>query len=168
MEHLIYHETQNLRITPLFSKESEYYRLLRNREDNRSFFLNSGFISQEQQESWYSKYIESPDYMFSIYHKNVPAVFIGGAGIYNIDPSKRDAEFGRIIIDRYIVGGRGYGLEALLAICEIAREQLGLESLFLEVLPDNVPAIKTYERAGFIREDRSNPDLIFMRKNLRA
>ncbi len=46
------------------------------------------------------------------------------------------------------------GTLALLLLCDLAREQLGLIRLYLEVYEDNIPAVKTYEKAGFILKGR--------------
>lgn len=166
MDHNIFYKTSNLDLGPLNIKDSELYRLLRNRDDNRSFFLYTGIISSEEQLKWYEKYLSGPDYMFSIRLKDPTHSFIGGAGIYNIDIQKKEAEFGRIIIDRELAGGKGYGYETTLALASIARDELGLTSLCLEVLPHNIAALRTYEKAGFLRVSNPDSSLIHMRKPL--
>ena len=83
--------------------------------------------------------------MFSIYSQK--GQFLGGAALYDI--TETSAEFGRILIDRSAAGKSGTGCQVLLLLCRLARETLGLSSLHLEVIQDNLPALKTYEKAGF-------------------
>jgi RimJ/RimL family protein N-acetyltransferase len=49
--------------------------------------------------------------------------------------------------------GRGLGGEALELLERHARDEHGVRAVLLEVLADNVPALKLYERAGFARVD---------------
>ena len=44
----------------------------------------------------------------------------------------------------------GYGTEALNLLLKYGFDQLGLRVIFLDVKEDNVPAIKTYKKVGFV------------------
>lgn len=44
---------------------------------------------------------------------------------------------------------KGYGRASLRLLLKYAFEELGLERVYLFVLEDNEPAVKTYERCGF-------------------
>ncbi len=151
MEHTFTCRGHGLILCPFSAKDSECYRLLRNRENNRRWFFFSDPISREAQEDWYRSYLKKDDeYMFSIYTEN--GTFLGGAALYHI--GEHAAEFGRLIVDRTAAGRGGVGTLALLLLCDLAREQLGLIRLYLEVYEDNIPAVKTYEKAGFILKGR--------------
>jgi RimJ/RimL family protein N-acetyltransferase len=45
--------------------------------------------------------------------------------------------------------GRGYGTDALNALCDFGFGQLRLERIELDVYADNRPAQRSYEKAGF-------------------
>ena len=45
--------------------------------------------------------------------------------------------------------GRGLAREATDAVVALAFDQLGLQEVYLEVIPGNVRAIKVYEACGF-------------------
>lgn len=138
-------------LCPLSPEDSEKYRRLRNHECNRRCFLFSGIITADAQRSWYGNYLKKDDdYMFSIY--NQTGQFLGGAALYNIQADT--AEFGRLLIDRTTAGKGGTGRRVLMLLCRLAKEQLRLSRLHLEVFEDNLPAKKTYEKSGFICKKR--------------
>lgn len=148
MEHSLTLVTDTLIFRPLSTKDSEQFRLLRNQEENRKWFKHTDLISPEQQQLWFENYLKrEDDYMFSLYLPN--NCFIGCLGLYDVDMEKKAAEFGRLIIDQKAAGEKHMGRQAVYGACLIAKEQLSLSSLYLEVYDNNVPAIKTYKNAGF-------------------
>ncbi len=62
------------------------------------------------------------------------------------------AQLGVMVHDDYT--GRGIGRALLNALTEAAFDWHDLRRLQLHVLHDNAPAIRLYERAGFVREGR--------------
>ncbi len=113
MNHKYLLQSEELLLTPMTAQDSEKYRMLRNRDDNKNFFFSSRSISLEQQIIWYRNYLEDDkQYMFSVYEAN-SMLFIGGIGLYNIDYQKGNAELGRILIDRNVASGKHYGAKAI-------------------------------------------------------
>lgn len=146
MKHSFAEANEYIELRPFSSNDSELYRQLRNQEHNRRCFLSSGVITETAQQQWYEAYLKKAnDYMFSIYTKK--GLFLGGAALYDVHG--QSAEFGRILIDKSVSPKGGVGYQVLLLLCKIAHEQLHLQSLHLEVFEDNLPAVKTYEKAGF-------------------
>lgn len=82
-----------------------------------------------------------------------PPLDIGSVFLKNIDPEKKQAEFGIFIGEAQ---GRGKKLsgQATDAVLRIAFEELRLDRVCLSVVADNLPAIKTYLRAGFQETSR--------------
>jgi RimJ/RimL family protein N-acetyltransferase len=78
---------------------------------------------------------------------------IGTVGLHGVDRENGKAEFG-ISIGEKDVWNRGYGTEALRAICDFGFGVLRLERIELEVYVDNSRAIRSYEKAGFRHEGR--------------
>lgn len=148
-------------LKPLEHKDLEELRLLRNKE--RKWFVYSKELSANDQEEWFEKYKKaSNDYMFSVFHISNPEIFIGAAALYNVNADTNTAEFGRIIIDGSKVGGQGLGYDTTICICQIGFEQLKLNRIILYVFPDNVKAIKTYEKSGFVCIPSENSQLLLM------
>ena len=136
-------------LVPLEGDDFESLRVLRNQESR--WFKSTAEVSCEQQQEWQRRYTEKPgDYMFKIVRSADQNTFMGAVGIYDIDTRKKTGEFGRLVIDKMKPGyEKGLGLDATVAVLQIAFEQLNLKEVYLEVLSNNLAAIKTYERAGF-------------------
>lgn len=136
----------NIILEPLEECHIEKMRKLRNR--NRMSFINSNLISETEQITWFKQYVEKKDdYMFSIMRKS-DNQFVGVVGLYNV--CKSEAEFGRLMIDKEIVNEKGYGYDSVLCACSIGFHKLNLEKIILEVWEENIPALKTYLKAGFM------------------
>lgn len=139
-------------IRPLSYEDSQLYRVLRNKNNHRKWFIYQDIISEEEQAVWYEHYLSDvSDAMFAIYYQDK---FVGGNAVYHIDNSLKRGEYGRLLLDEGLVGGKGIGKVSTLLACSIAKDLLGLKELYLEVFPDNIPALKTYEYAGFMRRNK--------------
>ena len=153
MNHSFSDSYERVKLIPLSSEDAEKMRVLRNK--NSASFFSASEITAEAQQRWYNKYLDTPnDYMFSVYLKE-KNIWIGAVSIYNIDMLKKTAEFGRILIDKEAAQQGGLGVDTTLAACQFAFKQLQLESVYLEVYADNLPAIHTYMKAGFREDNRS-------------
>ncbi len=73
---------------------------------------------------------------------------VGSVYLRDIDRAAGSAEYG-IFIGEDDAIGRGYGTAAVRLVVRLAKESLGLPGLRLRVFTDNLPAIRSYERAGF-------------------
>ena len=143
MQHSYNHIYNNIRITPLEKENIEDMRVLRNK--NKHCFVFSGIITPEAQEKWYESYlIKSNDYVFSVYFDDT---WIGVCSIYNV--TENEAEFGRLLIDKSKTNEKHLGLDATLCACNFAFNTFGIKKIHLQVYEANVPAYKTYIKAGF-------------------
>lgn len=112
-------------------------------------------FSLAMEEGWFAGMIErqgKSDYHFvaCLVDDGRP---IGTVGLHGLDLENGKAEFG-ISIGEKDVWNRGYGTEALQAICDFGFGALRLERIELEVYEDNARAIRSYEKAGFRLEGR--------------
>lgn len=76
---------------------------------------------------------------------------IGTAGLHNVDLENGHAAFG-ISIGEKAEWDKGYGTDALRAICDFGFGQLRLERIWLEVYAPNTRAQRSYQKAGFVVE----------------
>lgn len=137
----------NISLVPLKEKNIQVIREWRNQDHIRKCFVNSSFISEEQQIAWYNSYLHKiGDYVFEIHEQSFNKI-IGMCALYNV--SNDSAEFGRFIIGDVSAHGKGYGVEAVRLALSVAFEKIKLDSVRLEVYSDNIPAIKIYEKCGF-------------------
>lgn len=147
MNHTFAASYGRIRLGPLRPEEIEDARVLRN--ENRTGFMDDRLIAPEAQKAWFSRYLAHPsELMFSVYRAD-GGQWIGTAALFGIDTEHAYAECGRFMIDKARAREKGMGLEAVEAVCSIGFEALHLERLRLSVYEDNLPAVKTYQRAGF-------------------
>lgn len=147
MRHSYQFRYQRVFLRPLEQRDIEELRVLRNK--NRFCFNTTNYISAEQQRLWFQNYLRrETDVMFSVETVGNPGVFTGAIALYNIDLPAGRAEFGRTVLDKERVPEKGIGTEAVIAVCRIAFEQLGISEVTAEVLKSNPRALKAYEKAG--------------------
>jgi len=119
-----------------------------------SDFVKNNFVFKEQfteqsQKNWLNNVIEKGKAIqYIILFNNLP---IGSVYIRELDYVNKKGEFGIYIGESDYIG-KGLSLLATKEILKIAFETLKLHRVYLRVFPDNIPAIKTYEKAGFIKE----------------
>lgn len=136
----------------LSPEDSEAYRVLRNREENRKWFFKSAEISKEDQEKWFQRYeADDDEFMFSIYEK-ISGRYLGAAAIYHIDHHNHRAEVGRIIVDSRAAGGKGYGKDAIRCIVDWGAENLGIKTFYAQIYTDNLPSMKSFLGCGFLEK----------------
>lgn len=76
---------------------------------------------------------------------------IGTVGLHKVDLTNGTAEFG-IALGEKDEWDKGYGTDALRAICDFGFGQLRLERIGLLVYADNARGRRSYEKAGFTHE----------------
>ena len=74
---------------------------------------------------------------------------IGGARYYVVEPGKAEIAFG--LVDEY--QGKGIGSALIRHLATIGREA-GLQELVAEVLSDNLPMLRVFERSGLAMSAR--------------
>jgi len=131
-----------------------FVRWLTDAEVSRHLSFRAPF-SEAMEEKWFEGMVErqgKSDYHFVICLINGDRP-IGTAGLHGVDLENGHAEFG-ISIGEKSEWNRGYGTDALNAICDFGFGQLRLERIELNVFEDNARAIRSYEKAGFRHEGR--------------
>jgi len=119
-----------------------------------SEFIMSNFVLREQfteqsQKIWLNDIIaKGKAVQYIILNDNLP---IGSVYIRDINYTHKKGEFGIFIGERDFIG-KGFGGLATKEILEIAFGKLKLHRIYLRVFPDNISAIKTYEKVGFVKE----------------
>jgi len=153
MLHNLSNKYGRVMLGPLKYCHIESLRNLRNRE--RKWFIYSDEIDCKTQRLWFEKYLKTEnDYFFSVSEIKRPDFFIGAVALYNFINDGKACEFGRIVIDRDATTEKGLGFDTTVCACRIGFEQLGVQKIMLEVFSDNISAMKTYLRAGFIVNEK--------------
>jgi RimJ/RimL family protein N-acetyltransferase len=73
---------------------------------------------------------------------------IGTVGFRDIDHLNGSAELTILLDDRRLLG-KGFGTDAVNAVCDFGFGELRLERIMLRVFDYNARAIRSYEKAGF-------------------
>lgn len=147
-------------------EDSERYRVLRNQEENRKCFFTNAIISEEDQQKWFERYyMDHDEYMFSIYERNSER-YLGAVALYHIDAVNKRAEIGRIIVDRSVAAGKGYGRDAIRCMVEWGRENLGIKTFYAQIYKDNLPSTKAFLGCGFVEKECEASQWILVEKTV--
>ncbi len=120
---------------------------------------NTPDFTREQQRQWFKNLSQKKDYLiWGVLADSNP---IGVCGLKNI--TKTDAEYWGYIGEK-AYWGKGIGKE-MMKLMKAKAKELGLESIWLEVIKENYRAIGLYEKVGYINEDEMT-DKKIMRKYL--
>lgn len=117
-------------------------------EELRTLIDAPSIPTMEDQMRWLER-SQEPDRCFFSILTYPEGVLIGNAGFVAIDREQKSAQF-RITIGNPDSWGKGYGSEVLSLLLRFGFEEMGLERIWLRVLPGNTRAIRMYERAGLI------------------
>ena len=88
------------------------------------------------------------EYQFAV--EDGGGYLVGRCGVTRLDWKNRVAELAIMIGTPY--RGRGYGSEAIALLCDFCFREMNLHKLKVSVFAFNEPAVRCYEKNGFIRE----------------
>ena len=143
--------TNEVTIRPITYDDTENIVKWRNSEYVNSRFIDRRLFTKESHEAWLKNYVETGKVAQFIILLDGEAV--GSVYLRDIDPDKKEAEYG-IFIGEENARGKGVGTKSAKLILKYAFEELNLEKIFLRVFKDNPGAVKSYEKAGFKKIDR--------------
>jgi RimJ/RimL family protein N-acetyltransferase len=113
-------------------------------------------LSLPEEENWYLNMLKSPpaEHPMVIEIRQAEEwLMVGNCGIHQIDWRCRSAELG-IFIGEKGYWNQGYGTEAMRLLLKHGFETLNLNRLALDVYENNLRAVRSYEKAGFVHEGR--------------
>jgi len=110
-------------------------------EQEIAFFVNVDFVSHVA--------------LVAVVEEAGRPVIVGGARYVVVQPGKAEVAFA--VVDQY--QGQGIGAALMRHLAAIAREA-GLEELVAEVLPDNTPMLKVFEKSGLRLTTRREPGVV--------
>ena len=148
---------ENIYIRQLKNDDLESLRIWRNNPDNTHFLRKIPYITQEMQTAWYKNYLnDETELIFSIEEIENIHGLVGSLALYNIE--NKETEVGKILVGDPNAHGLDVCANSLKAICQIAKAELALNRIYLHVYADNIPAVKAYEKAGFVVDEEHNAE----------
>lgn len=123
----------------------------RNSEAVRKNFIYQELFTREGHEQWIRTRVETGEVVQLIICDLQTDLPLGSVYIRDIDHKHNKAEYG-IFIGEASARGRGIGTAAARLMLQYCFEEEGLHRIYLRAFADNIQAIRSYEKAGFVRE----------------
>ncbi len=108
-------------------------------------------IHEKQHREWFEIVQQRKDMIIFCIRLIETDKLIGTCQLHSIHNINRNAEL-QIRIGDISEQGKGYGTEAVCLLLKFAFKDLNLHRVYLHVFHNNLPAIRAYEKAGFVRE----------------
>lgn len=148
MEHTKEIYFKNVYLRPLMERDIESLRAWRNNPDNSVYLNKLPFITSEMQKKWFNEYKSDKDNMcFAIVECKELNRLVGSLSLYAF--KEDECLFGKLLIGDKDAHGRSIGLNATIAACTLAFQELQLKRINLFVYADNLAAYHIYLKAGF-------------------
>lgn len=106
-------------------------------------------LTREDHLNWIKNKIETGKVVQFVVGRIEDGREFGSIYFRDIDNEKHVCEFG-IFLGEADMAGHGYGFEAQKLSMEYAFKEMAMEKVELRVLEKNLPAIKNYEKCGFV------------------
>lgn len=152
---------ERVALRPMTDADQDSFCAWMQNEELRQLIDDRRVPTMEDQRKWFTRSQQPDRAIFSIV--TLPeGTLIGNGGLVDIEREKHAAQL-RITIGNPDAWGKGYGTEAVALIIRHALTNLGLTEIWLKVLPENVRAIKTYEKNGFMHDGTDEQGKILMR-----
>lgn len=133
------------------SKDTDDIVCWRNSEAVRKRFIYQGLFTREGHENWIKTMVETGKVVQMMICEIATGKAVGSVYVRDIDETHHKAEYG-IFIGADNARGKGYGTAAAKLMIRYCFEELKLHRLFLRVYAENARAIRSYEKAGFVKE----------------
>lgn len=148
-------ENDNIFLRKMEYSDTDNIVKWRNSDFVREHFIYQALFSKESHENWIHTMVETgkvEQLIICVKDEGVPeGIPVGSVYIRDIDRNHNKAEYG-IFIGEESARGRGIGSQAATLMIRYCFKQLKLHRLFLRVFADNAQAIRSYEKAGFVKE----------------
>lgn len=130
----------------------------RNKDAVRKNFIYQELFTREGHENWVKNKVETGQVVQMIICDAVTNRPFGSVYIRDIDRENNKAEYG-IFIGEDDARGRGMGTAAAKLMLRYCFQEEGLHRVYLRALASNLQAIRSYEKAGFVREGLLKDDV---------
>lgn len=130
----------------------------RNKDAVRKNFIYQELFTREGHESWVRNKVQTGQVVQMIICDAATDRPLGSVYIRDIDREHNKAEYG-IFIGEDDARGRGVGTAAAKLMLRYCFEEEGLHRVYLRAFASNLQAVRSYEKAGFVREGLLRDDV---------
>lgn len=145
-------------LRPMDRGDTDLIVAWRNSDGVRKNFIYQEPFTREGHENWIRTMVETGRVVQMIICDCAGDKPLGSVYIRDIDRRHNKAEYG-IFIGVESARGRGIGTAAAKLMLRYCFEEEGLHRVYLRAFSDNAQAIRSYEKAGFVREGLLKEDV---------
>ncbi|MCR5753620.1 MAG: GNAT family N-acetyltransferase [Acetatifactor sp.] len=144
-------ETAGIYLRLMTWEDTDFIIRWRNSEAVRKNFIYQKPFTRESHENWIKNRVETGEVVQMIICNLADDTPVGSVYIRDIDREHKKAEYG-IFIGEKAARGRGVGTATARLMLRYCFEEEGLHRVYLRAFADNLQAIRSYEKAGFVKE----------------
>lgn len=144
-------ELQGRKIYLLPITKADTANIIKWRNNVRKNFIYQELFTSESHNVWLENMVFTNKVKQFVIYGQEDNKSVGSVFLRDIDLGHDKAEYG-IFIGDDSARGKGYGSEAAALICDYGFQELKLHKIYLRVFSDNKIAIRSYEKAGFVKE----------------
>lgn len=144
-------EKTGIYLRPMTQMDGDLIIEWRNCEAVRRNFIYQAPFTREGHENWTRTMIDTGKAVQMMICDIAVGKPLGSVYIRDIDREHNKAEYG-IFIGESQARGRGIGTSAARLMLRYCFEEEGLHRIYLRALSDNLQALRSYEKAGFVKE----------------
>ena len=159
-------------LRPITDADTDHIVAWRNTPSVMQNFIFRQTFTPEMHRNWLATKVATGQVVQYIIEATADGRPVGSVYYRDIDPANHSAEYGIFIGDEN-ARGKGFGTETARLFTEFGFTVLGLHRISLRLLAENLPARRSYEKAGFAEEglfrdmvllDGRYRDVVFMAK----
>lgn len=151
-------ETAGIYLRLMTEDDTDLIVSWRNSDAVRKNFIYQALFTREGHENWIHTMIDTGKVVQLIICDSATDRPLGSVYIRDIDRHHNKAEYG-IFIGEAEARGRGVGTATAKLMLQYCFEEEGLHRVYLRAFADNLQAIGSYEKAGFVKEGLLKDDV---------